>query len=61
LSCDTNNAVACLQQSEHRRARAWAVFGAVLAFTFMVGITAYGQLGPFAEWQPMEVIASRNY
>jgi hypothetical protein len=36
------------QQSEHLRARIWALIGAIAAFTFVIGVTVYDQLGPFA-------------
>ena len=36
------------QRSQHFRARAWAVFGAIGAFAFVVGVMTYDQLGPFA-------------
>ena len=36
------------QLSDHRRVRTWAISGAVVAFTVVVGVIARDQLAPFA-------------
>jgi hypothetical protein len=38
-----------LQQSERRRDRIWPLIGAAAAFSFVIGLTVYGQLGSFAQ------------
>jgi hypothetical protein len=48
------------QLSVHWRARTWAISGAVVAFTVVVGVNARASLLRSRERWPMELIASRN-
>jgi hypothetical protein len=44
------------QQSQHLRARAWAIFGTIVAFTFVIGVVTYDPVAPFAR-----VVADGTY